>query len=99
MSEIERFAQSNEMVSKLQHASEKAKKKVTVLPANIRQIEIWLAGTLLHSNAQRSSAIANATMTEYQAATTFSEGRDTYTVFYVEKHKSSMTGRAKITVS
>lgn len=41
----------------------------------------------------------NATVVEYEAATTITEGRNTYHVFYVEKHRSGTTGRAKIMVA
>ena len=60
---------------------------------------VWLAGCLLHCNAQRPGAITNATLAEYRAATNYVIGRMTYTTFLVEQHKTGTTGRAKITMN
>lgn len=76
MTKIERFAQSEGMTSKPIRLSEK--KKMTVLPQDVRRIEILLAGVLLHCNTQCPCAIANATLPEDHATTSFTEGRNTY---------------------
>ena len=61
-----------------------------------RKIVIWLAGSLMHMNAQRPGAVADATVEEYRAATTTTQGRESYKTFYVSQHKTQTTGRAKL---
>ena len=58
---------------------------------------IWLAGSLLHLNAQGPGAITNTTLEEYRAATVSTIGRESYTTIIVENHKTATTGRAKLT--
>ena len=94
---IERFAQSEAMRQLLTKTIENIKRD-DVRQTELRKIEIWLAGSLLHSNAQRPGAVINATLAEYKSATTSNVGRDTYTTFYVENHKTSVTGRARLTL-
>ena len=69
MSEIERFSMNKAMATSLYNAVEKAKKGKKIPQVDIRQIMIWLAGSLLHLNAQRPGAITNTTLEEYRAAT------------------------------
>ena len=97
MTAIEEFCRSQEMCKALSSAVEKAKKGESVPPAELRRIIIWLAGSLLHCNAQRPGAITNATLSEYKAATVYTIGRETYCTFMVANHKTATTGRAKIT--
>ena len=97
MTAIDEFCSSPEMRRALSSAVEKSKNGERISPAELRKITIWLAGSLLHSNAQRPGAITNATLSEYKAATVFTMGRKTYSSFMVANHKTATTGRAKIT--
>ena len=94
---IDRFTTSEMMVQNLQSAVVKLRKGKTVTQADLRRIMLWLAGSLLHSNAQRPGAVTNATLEEYEAATVSSVGRETYKTFLVSNHKTGTTGRAKLT--
>lgn len=98
MSGIDQFCRCGEMHQMLNKAVRDAMKGVKVPTRDTRKIVIWLMGCLLHSNAQRPGAIANATLEEYQASTMFTMGRDTYFSFFVAHHKTSTTGRAKVTM-
>ena len=95
MSEIERFSTNEAMTTSLYNAVEKAKKGKKIPQVDIRQIMIWLAGSLLHLNAQRPGAITNTTLEEYRAATVSTIGRESYTTILVANHKTATTGRAK----
>ena len=99
MSEIERFCHNEVMQSTLQKALKKKKKGEAISQHSLRQIMIWLAGSLLHCNAQPPGAITNATLAEYKAATLSTVGRATYKTLLVANHKTATTGRAKITAS
>ena len=96
--EIERFSRSNTMNQELTTTVDNIKKGRNVSQSQLRKIEIWLAGSLLHSNAQRPGAVTNATLAEYELATTSTIGRATYRTFFVENHKTAVTGRAKLTM-
>ena len=70
--EKERFAASQTMIFLLRYFTEKEKKGEAVPQSDVCRVEIWLAGTLLHSSVQRWSAISsNITVAEYEAATTY----------------------------
>ena len=96
ISTIDDFCQSPVMTKRLDTAVRRAKESKKVPLSEVRHIGIWLAGSLLHSNAQRPGAISNATLKEYENSSVTTVGRESYTTFYVEKHKTG-TGRAKIT--
>ena len=97
LSEIERFSRSNTMITSLHNAVEKAKKGKKIPQVDIRQIMLWLAGSLLHLNAQRPGAVTHATLEEYRAATVSTIDHESYTTILVENHKTATTGRARLT--
>ena len=99
MSEIERFAHSSDMKSFLHQTVKRAKKKERVTQRDIRRNMIWLAGSILHYNAQQPGAIGNATLSEYRGASVSTIGRETYKTFLVDNHKTGTTGRAKLTMN
>ena len=84
------------MVQSLKSAVVKLRKGKTITQGDLRRIMLWLAGSLLHSNAQRPGAVTNTTLEEYEAATVSSVGRETYKTFLVANHKTGTTGRAKL---
>ena len=73
-SKIDHFTTSEMMVQNLKSAVVKLRKGKTVTQADLQRIMLWLAGSLLHSNAQRPGAVTNATLEEYEAATVSSVG-------------------------
>ena len=91
MSEIERFARSKEMMRSMQTAVNNINSKKIVIQTDLRTIMIWLAGSLLHCNAQRPGAVTNIRLSEYQAATLSSIGRETYKTILVSNHKTATT--------
>lgn len=99
MSDIERFAKCEKMTSLLKETVQKIEKGKEVDQVDLRQIMLWLAGSLMHSNAQRPGAVTNATLEEFKAGTKSTIGREEYKTFLVEKHKTSTTGRAKLTAN
>lgn len=99
MTEIERFTRSTEMANSLRTLVQRTKAGERVAQGDLRQIMIWLAGCLLHSNAQRPGAITNATVEEYGAATVSTVGREVYKTLLVANHKTATTGRAKLTLN
>ena len=96
MSEIECFSMNKAMTTSLYNAVEKAKKGKKIPQGDVRQIMIWLAGSLLHLNAQCPGSITNTTLEEYWAATVSTIGPESYTTILVENHKTATTGRAKL---
>ena len=94
---ITSFARNQQMATLLHSTIEKVTKGEKVPAATSRRIMIWLAGALLHCNAQRPGAVANAALMEYNTATTSTHGRETYKTFLVSRHKTGTTGRAKLT--
>ena len=64
----------------IQTAAQKIDSKEMISQADLRKITIWLAGSLLHCNAQRPGAVTNTTLSEYQAATLSSIGHKTILV-------------------
>ena len=97
MSEIERFSRSEKMMLLIKTAAQKIDSKEMISQTDLRKITVWLAGSLLHCNAQRPGAVTNTTLSEYQAATLSSIGRETYRTILVVNHKTATTGRAKLT--
>ena len=97
MSEIERFARSEVMMRLMQMTVKTINSNKIVIQADLRKIMLWLAGSLLHCNAQRPGAVTNITLSEYQAATLSSIGRETYKANLVSNHKTATTSRAKLT--
>ena len=97
MSEIERFSRSEKMMCLIKTAAQKIDSKEMISQTDLRKITVWLAGSLLHCNAQRPGAVTNTTLSEYQAATLSSIGRETYRTILVVNHKTATTGRAKLT--
>ena len=71
----------------IQTAAQKIDSKEMISQADLRKITIWLAGSLLHCNAQRPGAVTNTTLSEYQAATLSSIGHETYKTILVVSHK------------
>lgn len=63
----------------------------------LRRITIWLAGSLMHTCAQRPGAIVNMTLEEYQAASLTVVGRTKYKSIRVANHKNGTTGSTRIT--
>ena len=98
MSAIETFSNNQEMVETLQTTVRSVKKGEWVSQVRVRTVMIWLAGCLVHCNAQRPGAITGATLAEYQAAGVSQVGRGKYTTMVVKNHKTSTTGSAKITL-
>ena len=94
---ISSFVRNEQMVTLLNRTIQRVSKGETVPAATSRCIMIWLAGALLHFNAQRRGAVANATLKEYDAATISTHGRETYKSIMVSCHKTGTTGRAKLT--
>ena len=99
MGGIDDFCKSEEMVKSLDLMVQKANGGKKLASRNIQCAAVWLAGCLLHTNAQRPGAICNATVTEYEKAVVTTAGREKYTTFYVRHHKTASTGRAKITMN
>ena len=91
------FAQNEQMVTLLNRTFQRKSKGEGVPAATSHWIMIWLAGVLMHCNAQHPGAVANATLQEYEAATTFTHGRETYKTIMVSCHMTGTTGCAKLT--
>ena len=85
MSAIETFSNNQEMVETLQTTVRSVKKGEWVSQVRVRTVMIWLAGCLVHCNAQRPGAITGATLAEYQAAGVSQVGRGKYTTMVVKK--------------
>ena len=80
----------------LDNTVETIKRKEKVNSTNTHKIVLWLAGSLMYMNAQRPGAVFNATVREYRAAVSHTDGWESYKTFYVSKHKTRTTGRAKL---
>lgn len=91
MSEIEHLARSKEMTRSMQTAVHNINSKKIVIQTDLRTIMIWLAGSLLHCNAQRPGVVTNIRLSEYQAATLSSIGHETYKTILVSNHKTATT--------
>ena len=63
--------------------------------SKLHDVELWLAGSILHTNSQRPGAIANISLTECKKATV---GSTTKASIRVSKHKTNTTGSARLTV-
>ena len=98
LSEIDMFARCPAMIKAMQSAVAKVKAATPVLQPDLRQLTVWLAGCLMHSNAQRPGAIINATIDEYNRATVEVIGREPYKTIVVVSHKTSTTGSARLTM-
>ena len=98
MCEIDHFVQNERMKRSMLAAVESRAKGKRVAQGELRQIMVWLAGALLHCNAQRPGAVTNATLDEYQSATISTIGRDTYKTILVSNHKTATTGRARLSM-
>ena len=96
MADIDKFASSEKMVCLLNKIVQNIKGNKKVSNLDVRQVMIWLAGSLLHTNAQRPGSVTNATLQEFQAAITNTEGRQSYKTLWVANHKTGTTGRAKL---
>ena len=99
MAEIDKFVNSHEMSRLNENIVSRMRKGETVAQADLSKAMVWLAGCLLHSNAQRPGAVTNATLNEFHAATTSTIGRETYLTILVTNHKTSTTGRAKLSAN
>ena len=66
-----------------------------VEPSNLHGVELWLAGSILHTNSQRAGAVANITVAEYEKA---AAGKTVKAMIHVSKHKTKTTGSAMITI-
>ena len=66
----------------------KAECKKEVSSKNLREITVWLAGSLLLSNHQRPGTIVNATLAEFRAAMTTTLGQTYYRILVVTNHKN-----------
>ena len=78
MTDIDAFAGSATMRAILDNTVASIKRKETVNSSNTCKIVLWLAGSLMHMNAQRPGAVVNATVGEYRVAVTHTEGRKSY---------------------
>lgn len=99
MSGIEQFCRSTEMIGELDIAVQRSKEGKNIPATGVRRLTVWLAGCILHTNAQRPGAITNAKVSEFTNSTVTVHGRDTYTTSYVENHKTGVSGRAKLTMN
>ena len=97
LSGVEAFINCHALKQLTKDIVTKAKQRKHISTQHLRVVVLWLAGALLLSNHQRPGAIINATMAEYRAAKTTTVGRATYKTFVVANHKTSTTGRAKLT--
>ena len=96
LTEIERFAKCSEMSVSLRKVVGKIRNQQMTSQHDLRLIMVWLAGCLLHCNAQRPGAVTNASLAEYESATTSKIGRETYKTIIVANHQTATTGRTRL---
>ena len=96
---IDEFCTSAVMMNVLDCAVNQSKAGEKTPSTQVRKLTIWLAGCLLHTNAQRPGAITNAKLSEFANSSTAMQGRETYTTFNVEHHKTRASATAKITMN
>ena len=99
LTEVDKFLQLHEMQLLTRELVRAAKTDKPVASKELRSLVLWLAGCLLYANHQRPGAIINITLAEYEESRVTTEGKSTYRTILVANHKTSTTGRAKVTVS
>ena len=93
--DVESFVSSKEFHQLARRLVSDAKHGRPVDHSHLHDVELWLAGSILHTNSQRPGAITNITVAECEKATA---GKTAKATIRVTKHKTKTTGSAMVTV-